>query len=266
MAPRAQAAQVPMISPSSTNPKVTEVGDFIFRVCFIDPFQGFAMAKFAREQLKANTAAILKDVKSDYSLGLTEVFEKKFKEMGGNILGVEAYSQGDTDFRAQLTAIKPLKADVLYIPGYYTDVGVIAKQARELGVRPVLLGGDGWESEKLFELGGSALNGAYFTNHYSQQDPSPRVQKFIADYKKAFGSMPDSLAALGYDSARVAIDAMRRAKDLSGPAIRDAIAQTRDFPGAAGTITIDAGRNASKPAVVLKVADGETQFVTSVAP
>ncbi len=266
MAPKAQAAQVPMITPSSTNPKVTEVGDYIFRVCFIDPFQGYAMAKFARENLKANTAAILKDVKSDYSLGLTEVFEKKFTEFGGKVLAVEAYSQGDTDFRAQLTSIKGSKPDVLYIPGYYTDVGVIAKQARELGVQPVLLGGDGWESEKLFELGGSAVEGAYFTNHYSHQDPSPRTRQFIQAYKAAYGVTPDSLAALGYDSAKVAIDAMRRSKDLTGPSIREAIAQTKDFPGAAGTITIDSGRNATKPAAVLKVADGATQFVTSVAP
>ncbi len=197
MAPKAQAAQVPMITPSSTNPKVTQVGDYIFRVCFIDPFQGYAMAKFARENLKVKTAAVLKDLRSDYSLGLSEVFVNKFAEFGGKIVAEEAYSKGDTDFRAQLTTIKRQKPEALYIPGYYSDIGIIARQARELGVKTIMLGGDGWESPKLFELGGTALEGSYYTNHYSPDDPSPRVQKFIQDYKAAYGSVPDSLAALG---------------------------------------------------------------------
>jgi branched-chain amino acid transport system substrate-binding protein len=263
MAPKAQEARVPMITPSSTNPKVTEVGDYIFRVCFIDPFQGFAMARFASENLKAKTAVVLKDQKSDYSLGLTDVFSKKFTEFGGKILAVEAYAKGDTDFRAQLTSIKKHRPDVLYIPGYYTDVGLIARQARELGIRTTLLGGDGWESEKLFELGGSAVEGSY---HYSRDNPSPRVKAFVDEYKAEFGAEPDSLAALGYDAARVAIEAMRRAKDLSGPALRDEIARTRDFPGVAGDITLDEHRNATKPAVVLKVSGGKHEFVTTVAP
>lgn len=266
MAPKAQEAKIPMITPSSTNEKVTQVGDYIFRVCFVDAFQGYSMAKFAHDTLKKQTAAILKDQKSDYSLGLTDVFSKKFTEFGGKIVAVEAYSQGDTDFRAQLTAIKGKKPDVLYVPGYYSDVGVIARQARELGVETIMLGGDGWESPTLTALGGSALDGSYYTNHYSPQDPSPRVQQFIAEYKKAYGEVPDSLAALGYDSAKVAIEAMRKAGDLSGPKVRDAIAQTKDFPGVAGTISIDANRNAVKPAVVLKVDEGNTEFVTSIAP
>lgn len=266
MAPRAQSAHVPMITPSSTNPKVTAVGDYIFRVCFIDPFQGYAMAKFARENLKYNKIAVLKDQKSDYSQGLTEVLTRKFTEMGGKIVALEAYAQGDTDFRSQLTAIKSQKPDAIYIPGYYTDVGLIARQARELGIKATLLGGDGWDSEKLFELGGSAVDGSYFTNHYSPEDPTPRVQKFIADYKRIYGGIPDSLAALGYDAARVAIDGMKRARDLTGPAIRDAIAQTRDFPGVAGTISIDDHRDAVKPAVVLKVGGGTSKYVATVAP
>ncbi|HZA49230.1 MAG TPA: ABC transporter substrate-binding protein [Myxococcaceae bacterium] len=266
MAAKAQPAQVPMITPSSTNTRVTEVGDYIFRVCFIDPFQGFAMAKFATENLKSKTAAVLKDQKSDYSLGLADVFTKKFTEFGGKILGTEAYAKGDTDFRAQLTSIKRLRPDVLYVPGYYTDVGLVARQARELGVKSTLLGGDGWDSDKLFELGGSAVDGSYFTNHYSPQDPSPRVQRFIQEYKAEFGSIPDSLAALGYDAARVAIEGMRKARELTGPAVRDALAQTKDFPGVAGNITLDEKRNAVKPAVVLKVTGGKTEFVASVAP
>ena len=266
MAPKAQDAKIPMITPSSTNPSVTLKGDYIFRVCFIDPFQGYVMAKYAHDPLKISKAAILKDVKSAYSLGLTDVFERKFTEMGGKVVATEAYSKGDTDFRAQLTALKGKKPEAIYIPGYYSDVGIIARQARELGLKAIFLGGDGWDSEKLFELGGSAVEGAYVSNHYSAEDPNPRVQNFIRDYKAAYGATPDSLAALGYDSARVGIEAMRRAADLSGPTLRAAIALTKDFPGVAGTITLDENRNAVKPAVVLQVSGGKFKYVATVAP
>jgi len=266
MADKAQAAGVPMITPASTNPAVTEKGDFIFRVCFIDAFQGFVMAKFARENLKIERAAILQDNKSAYSIGLTEVFTQKFKEMGGTLLATESYSQGDTDFRAQLTSLKKLKPQAIYVPGYYNDVGIIARQARELGLTVPLMGGDGWDSEKLFELAGTALDGSYFSNHYSPSNPDPRVQKFIADYKVAYGGVPDALAALGYDAARVAIAALEKSKDLSGSSIRDAIAQTKDFPGVAGTISLDEKRNAVKSAAILKVANGTTEFVTTINP
>jgi len=266
MAPKCQSGQVPMITPSSTNPKVTAVGDYIFRVCFIDPFQGFVMAKFAKENLKFSRASVLKDVKSAYSLGLTEVFTHKFTEMGGKIVGVEAYSKGDSDFRAQLTAIKAQKPDAIYVPGYYTDVGIIARQAREIGIKVPLLGGDGWDSEKLWELGGSAIVGSYFSNHYSPDDPSPRVQTFLTKYKAAYGGIPDSLAALGYDAANVAINAMKQAPDLSGPSIRAALAQTKDFPGVAGTITLDENRNPVKPAVVLQVGSGKNKYVATISP
>lgn len=266
MAAKAQAAGVPMITPSSTNPKVTLVGDFIFRVCFIDPFQGFVMAKFARENLKAETAAILRDNKSDYSIGLAEVFDARFKAMGGQVTAALDYAQGDTDFRAQLTAIKGKKPAVVFVPGYYTDVGLIARQARQLGLDAVLLGGDGWESEKLFELGGSAIDGSYYSNHYSVDAPSPLTAKFLAAYKARYGAVPDSLAALGYDAAMVGVDAMKRAKDLSGPALRDAIKATKDFEGVAGKINLDENRNAIKPAVVLKVAGGKLEYVTTITP
>ena len=266
MAPLAQEARIPMITPSSTNPAVTEKGDYIFRVCFIDPFQGYVMAKFARETLKMNKAAILKDVKSAYSVGLTEVFERKFTELGGKIVAIESYSKGDTDFRAQLTSLKKLKPEGVYIPGYYNDVGPIARQAKELGLKVVLMGGDGWDSEKLFELGGPAVEGAYVSNHYSAEDPSPNVQNFIKKYQAAHNTTPDSLAALGYDAAKVAIDAMQRAEDLSGPKLRDAIAQTKDFPGVAGNITLNEKRDAVKPSVVLQVKDGKFKYVSTVTP
>ncbi len=268
MAQKAQPAGVPMISPSSTNPKVTQVGNYIFRVCFIDPFQGFVMAKFAHDSLKITRAAVLKDQKSDYSLGLTEYFTRKFTEMGGKIITTEAYAKGDSDFRSQLTAIKGQKPEAIYVPGYYNDVGIIARQARELGIpkKVPLLGGDGWRSEKLFELGGAAIESSYFSDHYSPDNPSPTVQKFIADYKAVYGSVPDSLAGLGYDAAQVGIAAMKKAPDLSGQAIRDAIAQTKDFPGVAGTISLDENRNAVKPAVVLEVEGGKLKYITTISP
>ena len=266
MAEKAQAAGVPMITPSSTNPAVTEKGDYIFRVCFIDPFQGFVMAKFARENLKANNVAVLQDNKSAYSIGLTDVFTRKFTEMGGKITSVESYSQGDTDYRAQLTSIKRAKPDAIYVPGYYSEVGVIARQARQLGLTVPLLGGDGWDSEKLYELGGKAIQGSYFSNHYSPDNPDPRIQKFVSDYKAAYGGVPDALAALAYDAAKVAVEALKKAPDTSGPALKNALAQTKDFPGIAGAITLDDKRNAVKPAVVLKVGDGKSEYVTTVNP
>ncbi|RKG65879.1 ABC transporter substrate-binding protein, partial [Corallococcus exercitus] len=266
MADKAQAGKVPMITPTSTSPEVTKKGDYIFRVCFIDPFQGLVMAKFARENLKLDKVAVLTDNKSAFSVGLADVFNQKFKEFGGTIVGNESYSKGDTDFRAQLTSIKNMKPEAVFVPGYYTDVGIIARQAREVGLRVPLLGGDGWDSDKLYELGGSALEGSYFSNHYSPDNPDPVVQNFLKKYKAAYGSVPDSVAVLAYDAGRLLVDAMKRAPDTSGPALRDAIAATKDFPGVAGTINLDANRDAVKQAVVMKVEGGKAVFVTTVKP
>jgi branched-chain amino acid transport system substrate-binding protein len=268
MAPKAQAAQVPMVSPSSTNEKVTAVGDYIFRACFIDPFQGYVMAKFATDQLHLKKAAILRDVRNDYSVGLAKVFTDNFTRLGGAITDNESYSSGDVDFKAQLTNIKNTNPDTVYVPGYYTDVGLIARQAREVGITAPLIGGDGWDSEKLYEIGGSALDGCYFSNHYSVDDPSPRIQEFVAKFKKAYGGqLPDSLAAQAYDAAGMLFDAMKRATDLTGPAIRDALAQTRDYKGVTGDISMDAHRNPVKPAVVLKISHGgKYEFAGRVMP
>lgn len=266
MAPIAQEAKVPMVSPSSTGVKLTKVGDYIFRVCFIDSFQAYVMAKYAHDTLKFSKVAILTDKKSAYSEGLTEDFQKKFTEMGGTIVGVIAYSKGDTDFRSQLTNVKKLKPEGVYVPGYYQDVALIAEQAKELGLKVTFMGGDGWDSDKLFELGGQAVEGSYVSNHYSSDDPSPVVQEFLKKYKAKFNTAPDSLAALGYDAARVVIDGLKRAPDTSGPALRDAIAQTKDFPGVAGKITLDENRNTVKPAVVLKVEGGKFKYVDTISP
>src|SRR5512145_2101125 len=211
MAPIADQNKVPMITPSSTNPRVTKDGGktrpFVFRVCFIDPFQGTVMAKFAHEK-GVKTVAILRDIGSAYSVGLADYFLSKFKELGGTIVNDQSYKAGDQDFKAQLTAIKARAPEAIYIPGYYTDVALIARQARELGIKVPLMGGDGWDSAKLFEIGGKALEGSFFSNHYSPDDLSPRIQEFIKTYKERFGQVPDGLAATGYDAARIAFDAM----------------------------------------------------------
>ncbi len=265
-APICQGARVPMVTPSSTNPKVTQVGDYIFRVCFTDIQQGEADAKFAAKSLKFKKAALLYDVRNDYSVGLRLVFAQKFKEYGGEIVAEQSYSEGDSDFRAQLTQLKSANPEVIYVPGYYTEVGTIARQSKDLGIVAPLLGGDGWDSPRLWEIGGTALNGCYFSNHYSVDDPAPAVRKFVADYKQKYGATPDALAALGYDAARILADAFRRANSTDGGKVRDALAQTRNYAGVTGTITIDKDRNALKPVVMLKVQDGKFVFQERIEP
>lgn len=265
-APIAQQYKIPMISPSSTNPKVTEVGDYIFRVCFIDPFQGTVMAKFAHETLKAKKVAILTDVKSDYSVGLAKFFKETYTKLGGTIVSEQSYSSGDIDFKGQLTNIKSAKAEAIFIPGYYTEVGLIARQARQIGIKADLMGGDGWDSSKLSEIGGEAVNGGYFSNHYTSESKEPVVVGFVEKFKKKFGETPDGLAAMGYDAALVLGEALKKAPDLSPQAIRDAVAQTKDFQGVTGKITINGERNAVKPAVVVKVDGVINRFVTTVNP
>lgn len=267
-APICQEAGVPMISPSSTNPRVTKVGDKIFRVCFIDPFQGFVCAKFVRENpdIKAEKVAILYDQTAAYSTGLAQEFEKAFTSMGGTVPTQQAYNAGDQDFTAQLTTIRSTNPDAIFIPGYYTDVANIALQARKLDIKVPLVGGDGWDSSKLAEIAGDAIEGCYYSNHYSHQDPSPRVQDFITEYKAKFGRTPDGLAALGYDSAMLLFDAMQRAKSLGGDDLTAAIASTKDFPGVTGSITIDAERNAVKPSVMLRMTGGTSNYVTTIEP
>lgn len=224
------------------------------------------MAKFASENLKAKKVAILRDVKSDYSVGLADYFQKKFKDLGGEIAIDTSFQSGDIDFKAQLTQIKATKPDAIYVPGYYTEVGLIARQARQLGIEVPLLGGDGWDSSKLYEIGGKAINGNYFSNHYTTESSDPMVSDFIKKYKEKYGETPDALAALGYDAARVMIAAMERTADLKPEQIRDEIAKTKDFQVVTGKITIDSQRNAVKPAVIVKVDGNVNRFVTTIAP
>ncbi len=265
-APECQRAGVPMISPASTNPKVTQVGDHIFRVCFIDPFQGSTMAKFAIQTLGAKTAAILRDVKNDYSVGLADYFRDTFTKLGGSIVADQSYTEGDIDFKAQLTAMRSASPNVVFVPGYYTEVGLIVRQARELGLTVPMLGGDGWDSPRTVEIGGPAMNGCYFSNHYAADDPNPVVQDFIRKFRERNSETPDAMAVLGYDAARVLGDAIRRAQSVEGKKLRDAIAATRDFPGVSGSITIDENRNARKSIVVLKIVDGQVKFQQRIEP
>jgi branched-chain amino acid transport system substrate-binding protein len=255
-----------MVTPSSTNPAVTQVGDYIFRVCFIDPFQGLVMATFATTSLGLTRVAILRDIRNDYSVGLADVFVENFEAMGGTIVIDQSYSEGDTDFSAQLTAIRAENPEAIFVPGYYTEVGLIARQAQSLGLAVPLLGGDGWDSPSLIEIGGDALEGSYFSNHYSVQDPSPAIQEFVSAYQARFGETPDALAGLGYDAAMILFDAIERAGSTEGAAIRDALAQTADFAGVTGTITLDENRNAIKPAVVLQVSGGQLVYVETINP
>jgi branched-chain amino acid transport system substrate-binding protein len=224
------------------------------------------MAKFAANTLKAKRVAILVDVRSDYSVGLQTFFRQQFKQLGGEVISEQSYSQGDSDFRAQLTQIKAQNPEAIYVPGYYTEVGTIARQAKELGLNVPLLGGDGWDSQKLFEIGGESVVGSYISNHYSVDDPSPAIQKFVKDYETKYKQKPDALAALGYDAAKILADAITRAGSTNGDKIRDALGATKDFQGVTGKITINADRNAVKPAVVLKVENGKFSYVETVQP
>ncbi|HWZ90876.1 MAG TPA: ABC transporter substrate-binding protein [Polyangiaceae bacterium] len=262
----AQRRKIPMISPTSTNPKVTEVGDYIFRVCFIDPFQGKVMATFARQNLKLDKVAILKDVKNDYSIGLADAFQKSFTALGGAIVVEQSYSQGDTDFSAQVTAIRGSSAQAIFVPGYYSEVGSIARTADRLGLKIPLLGGDGWDSPDLFKIGGDAINGSYFSDHFAPDLATEQAKQFVAKFTSKYGVAPSGLGALGYEAAEVLVDAIRRAGKDDPTAIRDAIAQTKDFEGVTGKITMDAQRNPQKSAVVLKVEGGKAKFETSIAP
>jgi len=285
-APICQQNGVPMITPSSTNIKVTQVGDYIFRMCFIDDFQGVVMAKFTGENLGFKRVAILKDVKNDYSVGLTAVYSKAFTERGGTILTEQAYSAGDQDFRAQLTAIKGKNPDAIFVPGYYGDVGLIARQSKELGIKAPLLGTDGWESDQLISIGGEALEGDYYSNHFAVDNPDPKLQAFLQKHKQKYGNEPNAITGLAYDAANVLFQSMQKLHEQDPNAIaalavskagtperkaaekklRDIIATTTNYNGITGNITLDENRNATKPAVVLQIKGGKKVYNTTVNP
>ena len=267
-APVAQKSQIPMLSPGSTNPKVTREGDYIFRACFTDDFQGEAIARFPMENLGLKRFAILYAVNSDYSVGLRDYIKQYVTTHGGQIVAEESYAEkSDKAFQGQLTNIKNANPEAIFVPGYYTEAGIIARQARQLGIIVPLIGGDGWDSDVTLQSGGEAIEGCFFTNHYSPDEDRPEVQRFVQAYKARYnGKIPDAMAVLGYDAMKVMADAIRRAASTEGPRIRDALAATKDFPGVAGIISIDQNRNASKPIVVIEIKGGKFTYRTSIKP
>lgn len=269
----AEGSKVPFLAVGATNPKVTvdektgKVKEYTFRVCFIDPFQGTVGANFVLNTLNFKKAAILVDNSSDYSKGLLSFFKEAFSKGGGSIVIEEAYLQKDQDFKAILTKVKAANPEVLYVPGYYEEVGKIVKQARELGITAPIVGGDGWDSPKLAEVAGAeALNNTYFTNHYSVEDTSAASKAFVEAYKKEYGQMPDAMAVLGYDAANVLIDAIKRANSAEPGKIREALAQTKDYPAVTGATTLNATHDAVKSAVIIEMQNGKQMFKATVKP
>ena len=270
VAPIADTNKIPLIAPAATNPKITKDGaatrPYAFRVCFIDPFQGTVMAKFARQNLKIARAAIVRDVGNDYSVGLADFFAKTFKELGGEIVADVSYKAGDQDFKAQLTKMRAAKPELVYVPGYYTDVALVGRQARELGIKAPFAGGDGWDSTKLYEIAQGALDGSFFSNHYTHENPSPVVQEFVKKFEAAYHVKPDAFGALGYDAARLAVDAMNRATELTPAGIRDALEKTSGLQGVTGTLRFDADHNPVKSAVIIGIEKNAPKYVATVEP
>ncbi|SDF46108.1 ABC transporter substrate-binding protein [Sporolituus thermophilus] len=269
----AEANKLPFLAVGATNPKVTvdektgKVKDYTFRVCFIDPFQGTVGANFVLNNLKLKKAAILVDNSSDYSKGLSAFFKDAFTKGGGSVVAEEAYLQKDQDFKTILTKVKALNPEILYVPGYYEEVGKIVKQARELGITVPIVGGDGWDSPKLVEIAGAAaLNNTYFTNHYSVEDTSPASKAFVEAYQKEYGQMPDAMAVLAYDAANLLIDAIKRANSAEPDKIRQALAATKDFPAITGATTLNATHDAVKSAVIIEMKDGKQVFKAKINP
>ena len=266
-APICNDNKIPMISPASTNPDVTKGRPFVFRVCFIDPFQGTVMANFATNTLKAKKVAMLTDVKSDYSKGLAKFFKEQFAKNGGQIVSELDYNAGDKDFKGQLTAIKGAGPDAVFVPGYYTEVALIAIQAKQLDVSLPLFGGDGWESSTLLEIGKSAVEGHYFSTHCAPEQGTPKMIAFVDAYKKRYnGKSPDAMAALGYDSAKVLADAITRAGSTDGGKVRDALAGLKDYDAVTGKFTMNESRDAVKSAAIMQIKGGKFSFVETVNP
>jgi len=269
----AEASKLPYMAIGATNPKVTvdektgKVKNYTFRVCFIDPFQGTVGANFVLSTLKLSKAVMLVDSSSDYSKGLASFFKDAFTKGGGSILAEESYLQKDQDFKTILTKVKALNAEIIYIPGYYEEVGKIVKQARELGITVPIVGGDGWDSPKLVEIGtGPALNNTYFTNHYSADDTSPASQAFVEAYKKEYGQAPDAMAVLSYDGTNILIDAIKRANSVDPEKICEALAATKDYVAITGSTTLNGTHDAVKNVVIIEMKDGKQIFKATVKP
>ncbi len=266
-APVFQKKGIPMVSPSSTNPTVTQQGDNIFRICFLDDFQGGAMAVYAHKYLKAKRAAILMNQDDAYSTGLAKFFKAKFEALGGEVVKEESFKKGNSEFNTQITNIKNANPDVIFVPAYYNDVALIGKQFRSQGVTVPLLGGDGWESAKLIPNAGvGTLDGCYFGNHYYQSDDRKVVKNFVNAYKNKYDEAPSSLAALGYDVVYVVKAAIEKADSFDRAKIREALASLSDFEGVTGKFSIDNNRNARKTISILKVQGDQFKLVQQIKP
>ena len=268
-----ESAKILGISPTASNPNVTvdpetgKVRDYLFRATFIDPFQGAVMANFAKNTLKAQKAAVYIENSSDYAKGLGKFFKETFVQNGGNIVSDEAYLAKDTDFKATLTKIKASNPDVIFVPGYYQEVGMIVKQAREIGITVPILGADGWDSSKLPEIaGGDALNNTFFSNHYSPDDNSPEIKNFVEAYKAEYGQVPDAFAALSYDATMMIIEAIKRAGVEDSVKVKDELAKTKDYQGVSGSITLDEKHNAVKGVVIIEMKNGVQSFKEKIKP
>lgn len=271
-APVAEREKVPLLTPASTNEKVTLAKDgsalkYIFRICFIDPFQGEVMAKFASQNLGKKRIAVLVDNANAYSVGLAKNFSDKLTALGGQVVVQQAYEGGQSDFKAQLTAIKAANPEAIFVPGYYTEVSLIATQARELGITVPLLGGDGWDSPVLTQgQAGKALEGCYFSNHFSEQDTSAMVQGFVKTFQGKFNEQAGAMAALGYDAMMIVAKVIKDAGKADRESIAAGLAKLQGYQGVTGIISIDAQHNATKPAVVLEVKGGRPTYVSTIQP
>lgn len=268
----AQDNKVPVIAPGGTAPELTydkgKLNDYIFRTSFIDPFQGVVAANFAAKELKVKNAAVFIDKSSDYSQGIANAFKEQFTANGGKIVAQEAYVAKDTDFRATLTRIKAAKPDFVLVPGYYEEVGLIIKQARELGIKVAFMGGDGWDSPTLVKIAGKeALNNTYFTNHYSSVNPDKKIQNFVKAFEAKYnGKSPDAFNALGYDTAYFLADAIKRAGSTDSVKIKEALETTKDLDAVTGKFTVDEKHNPIKSAVILELVDGKQTYKTKIDP
>jgi branched-chain amino acid transport system substrate-binding protein len=265
--PIAEMNQIPVISPTATNPLVTQGKKYYFRACFIDPFQGEVAAKLAINNLKAKTAAVIVDIAQDYCVGLANFFVKSFTKAGGKVVSTTYIQTGDQDFSAQLSAVQAAKPDIIYAPNYYTEDALMAKQARDLGITAPILTGDGAQAPELIQIGGKAVEGMYFTGHFNVDAVTTKLGKeFVEFYKKENKKDPDAFTALGADAYFILIDAIHRAGSTNGPKVRDALAHTKNFQGISGNISIGEDGNAVKSVVINEVKNGKFVYVTTVNP
>ena len=264
--PNATADGVPMITPSGTETNLTTTGgEYVFRTCYIDATQGEVISKYASENLGAKTMAILYNKDSDYSIGIAEAAKAQFESNGGTVVEYISYNDGDKDFSAQLTNIKSSNPDVLVLPDYYSVVPVIADQARKIGIASQLMGGDGWDSPELVKIGGDAVEGAVFVNHYSPDDSDPEVQEFVNSYKEKYGETPDAFAALSYSTLQLFEEAITKAGSTDGEAVKDAL-KNIDVDTISGNIRFDENRNPQKSVSIIKIENGEVKLETKVNP